>query len=177
MAMGEYSSVGRMDQRSRLGNHRSSRKNSRVLQISGCTLMRHLWAALFAIFVVGPIAFVWADRRIPVNQLSNTVLNSPRPGEDLIYEVVVNRIRTCATTVEFQIKDSSGILYVLQDIDYSAQVGSLGIDQYRRIIHVPSTAAPGPAILRVGLAWQCNPIQRIYPIVLLLDDIQFTISK
>jgi hypothetical protein len=175
--MGQYPSVGGMDKRSRSSYDRPQRKNSRFFPIDGGAVMKHMWAAIFAFFVVGPIVFVWTDRRVPVEQVSNKAINSPRAGQDLIFEATVNRIRLCPTTIEMQIKDSAGILYVLPDIDYVANVGGIGLDQYRRVVSVPSLAYPGPAVLRIGLAWRCNLIQKVWPITDLVPDVPFTISK
>lgn len=121
---------------------------------------------ILSAFWSGVVGFWASDRTPPLTVLAIEVLNSPvKAGDDLKVRWIVDRYDQCASTVDRVIVDEQKVVYTLEDIDYRAGMGHVGSDIVITATTVPQQAGAGPAKYRVTVAYRCNPVHRVWPIV------------
>lgn len=117
------------------------------------------------------------DRAPPIKVFrANIKTDIIYPGEQLKVEYVLRRDRLCESSSTWAFYDGSNEVRRFGP-NVVISPGKLGLDTFIRSYTVPSNSAPGPARLSLTLAWQCpgNYLHPIYPIVMTLEDIHFTI--
>lgn len=149
------------------------------------TARQHLLRALsHAYWIVVILILAWCasqavDRREPVDNVTQDLVGDAiAPGTDIRVRYHVVRHGVCETEISWAIYDGLSEVRSFGPVHYDA-VGNIGPDTYIRPFPLPASAAPGSARLRVKLAWQCpgNFVQAIYPIVRVLPDLPFEISR
>lgn len=144
-------------------------------------MTRDRWLALIGLSIGGilsvPIAAMYWDREPPVTRSEVSVeFDHVRAGGDLVVSYSINRLRDCPVTTERTIYDGDGEQYRL-DPSNRLSPGPLGPQQYKRVVQVPASAAPGKARYRVVNAYRCNPLHYWFPIRQVVADVSFWIVE
>jgi len=122
------------------------------------------------------LGFWVIDRNPPSTVIRATVATSDvKPGGDLqvAYEIV--RYRSCRTTINRFLIDSTQARFTLDDLRLAGAPGPLGRDWYITTLPIPLNFAPGKARYRVVSSYVCNPIHLISPIITEARDIEFVV--
>ena len=131
--------------------------------------------------LVGSVAAtlgVWTiDRQPPVTVLRADVMVKPvRPGEDLRIRYTVHRFRSCETYVDRSLFDADFVRVVLDDLAFTSAPGPLGESMYVATVPLPRNFASGTGQYRVVTKYVCNPLHRIWPVVVESSPIWFEVS-
>lgn len=134
---------------------------------------------IFAWLIIAGVAMVlatWAiDRSPPFKLLSYSVFNG-RPGDSVLMIATVKRDlnKACSVTFSRYLFDHKGVRTDLSGIQYMtasalSQMDKANPNKLLLAIKLPVDIAPGPAKLVTSLEYVCNPIQRIWPLDVLLE--------
>lgn len=127
-------------------------------------------------FFSGVLGLWVADRQPPVTGIvSKTLNNDVGPGQIVKIQISAYRIRSCKTTIERYIHDSSNTRYQYPDTDY-LDPGPPGPAMTIIELEIPPRTNPGLATLKTNAAWECNPIHKIWPIVDRQPDIGILVT-
>lgn len=125
-------------------------------------------AALIAI-LFAPVIFWWMDDSLPRVVYTIRVENDPvTPGDTLRLRFFGDAIRNCPAMVKETITDAKKIVTIVAPREGKLDVtpGSFGNGAGLPIdIPTPPTAAPGLAAYDSEVAYTCNPVQRLFPLV------------
>jgi hypothetical protein len=155
----------------------------RFHQIKGAVLrgrevIRNLMAVLLMAFVAstfGVLGYWTADRDLPTTVLASSIDNLVVPaGGTLKINRHLIRHRNCATHVDRQVIDSTGVRFSLPPTDYLV-VGPTGEQSFIQPVEVPDAASPGPATFFSTASYICNPVQALWPIAMGTIATDFTI--
>jgi hypothetical protein len=130
---------------------------------------------------LGAVIGLWAaDRTIPVRRTARVVvMGDAHPGGKLLLRWKVTRDRSCASTKqEVIVESNTGVRWPLpQQLRLLAAPGPVGVrDVFVTQTELPEEIEPGPALLRVVLTYECNPIHKLVPITDIVPDVPFLIS-
>lgn len=134
---------------------------------------------LAAVGVVGGVLGLWiADRTAPATTLTARVINDPvAAGDDARIQYRVVRHRSCEYTVDRYLYDADNVRVVLDDLLFLAAPGPLGDQTYIAPIPIPRNFAVGLARYRTSFAYRCNPVHRLWPILVEGLEIQFNVKR
>lgn len=133
----------------------------------------------FVVFAAfgGTMGFWVLDRQPPTVVLRTTIMNEPvRPGEELRIKYAVQRLRSCETNVDRSLFDADLVRVILEDIAFNGAPGPLGESVYVATVPIPRNFARGTGHYRVVTKYVCNPLQRIWPVVVENPDVYFRVD-
>jgi hypothetical protein len=136
---------------------------------------------ILAFVVVGfssaTVGFWYLDTQAPATVLRVEVLTDPlQPGADLKIKYTVHRFRSCETTIDRLLFDSQQQRVILEDLTFNGAPGPLGESTYVASVPIPRSFATGIGTYRVVARYVCNPLQRLFPIVVMNADIRFMVE-
>lgn len=149
-----------------------------VFYLKAIKFVIHLFYMVVVFFGFIVLGIWFLDRELPRIVLSGTV--SPqhvKPGEVLHVQWVVKGIRHCPGIAIRSLEDECGshLLY-----DGPIANPDLPIDKESIIalnIVIPKTATPGRCEFRSILEQYCNPLHRVFPLVLTLKPLVFYVDR
>lgn len=137
---------------------------------------------IYWFFVVGALGWLFSqviDRNAPI-ELRRFEVKTPfvAAGGELKISYEIDRNRSCQAETYWTIYDGNNEIRRYGPSS-TMIAGPVGMDTYVRAWAIPQNVAPGPARLRVTLAWQCpgNYLHAVYPITLVLPDAYFEITR
>lgn len=144
------------------------------------TLMRaaNLAYYTFLLVMVGWLISQAMDRQPPIRVSHFSVDQGVvYPGEQLTINFDLSRDRICEAQTEWAFYDGANEVRRFGP-SFVSVAGKIGPEKFRRSFTVPANSAPGVARLVITLSWQCpgNYLHPIYPVVMTLPDINFTIA-
>jgi len=114
-----------------------------------------------------PILYWIFDRAPPFKLVSAEVLTERvAPGGFIQYRVTVFRYRSCPVLIETHVFDGQGRRFTLPDQRNQGQAVLGAAPSYVAVTAVPMLAAQGRGRFEVLLSYECNPLQRWWPIVI-----------
>lgn len=123
----------------------------------------------------GMLAMMYIDRQPPVEVLDvSPVSTTVEAGGTLVINFVIDRQRECQSTAERTLFDSQGNM-IRFPITSSISFSGLGIQAYQRALTIPDSMPPGPSRYRTVVAFRCNPLHLLWPIVMVVADFEFTV--
>lgn len=127
---------------------------------------------------LGTVLAMWTVDRDPPIIVNSVEVETPvvQAGGLVRLHYIVRRFRDCSYISDRVILDSAKVRFVLPDISFIRPPGTLGMDDYRMILQLPTVIAQGPAIYRVTLRYECNVLHRWWPIVSRSADVGFTVE-
>lgn len=134
--------------------------------------------AVFALvsFWAGLTGYWTQDRAVPVRGKAVEIIGPTYPGGRLLIRWDVVRERACSSTRQELIIDAQGTRWLIQPQTYAGPAGPLGPDSFVTQTALPPDIPEGPARLRVTLAYTCNPVHRIWPVVATSPEVDFEIT-
>lgn len=138
----------------------------------GYFLRKNIYAALFAIFVIGPITWVAMDREPPfLLTEGHTIPAKIRHGE--LFQLqwkYYNLPRRCPGIIYLYLRDSSGKIWVGEPMtaafglitEDSVEIKGTLISGHKRVM--PDDIAPGPAKIYLTNDFYCNFTQYLWPL-------------
>lgn len=124
----------------------------------------------------GIVGFMLVDREPPIRTLSlSAATKVVQPGGELKVATHIYRYRVCRVILERRIVDKDEVRYQLEPVA-TAFPGNEGEDRYLSSVAVPRTASVGPARYVQARSYMCNPFHRIWPIVVTMPTVNFTIE-
>lgn len=139
-------------------------------------IRQHLAAAAVSLGIAAPVAVFAFDREAPITIHSAAMTRPAAPGGVAIATYDLSRAQSCPTGVQRFVIDGAGVQHRYEP--YSApSFGPVGRETKSVEIVVPRSATPGKARYRLVLSFKCNIFQRLWPIVLTLPDLPFTIQE
>ena len=130
----------------------------------------------FASVIAGILGLWAADREPPIYVIKAEPVKTVWPGDELQLRYTVYRRKSCETNIDRFIFDSQLVRYVLDDLAFSGAPGPLGESTYVARVAIPAKFAIGQARYRVISKFVCNPLQRIWPIVVESPDVVFDVG-
>jgi hypothetical protein len=137
---------------------------------------RSVMFAWLLIAAVAGVLLFWAFDRSPPFELKDYTVFNGRRGETLLVSATVHRAvdRSCSVTFSRYLFDAKGVRTDLSGIQYMTasaleQMNRVNPDRLLLNVKVPDSVQPGPAKLVTSLEYVCNPIQRLWPIDVLLE--------
>lgn len=133
---------------------------------------------LLAVFATAGIFGAAAGRmhqEWPYNYQNTEAENSPKPGENLILHVDVERTKECANKFYREIYDG----HKTRVHQHSWQQGAkpVGAESYNILIEIPKNAQPGAARYCFAQEPECNWVQYALPNWTKMKCYPFTIAK
>lgn len=121
---------------------------------------------------------IWLAERDPPTVVLHTevVPIKPWPDGEVQIRYNVRRYKQCATRVERSVYDSKQLRMVLPPREFAIAPGPIGDDTYSVSVMLPESMSPGRATYRINTTYVCNPIHRIWPIVVIAPDIAFDVQ-
>ena len=141
--------------------------------------MKRFWLASAFSVAAGAASVLgyWAQQReLPVQSKVIEVVGPAHPGGKVLVRWAVYRDSSCATTKQELAIDVNGLRWVLKAIYYKQAMGPMGFDNFVSQTELPADIPTGEARLRVSLAYVCNPLHTIWPVINQVPDIPFTIT-
>jgi hypothetical protein len=133
----------------------------------------------FFTLLIGGISLLvlWFIEQPPTDIMERSVvMQNVKAGDYLQIKNVLRWTKECSVYVERMITDSDGVARNYQPADvYNIARGSQ-IETIVAEIHIPGSAAKGPARYNSTFVWSCNPLQRVWPRRLKLPELRFTIT-
>lgn len=145
--------------------------------------MNRNWiAGAVTILFVAPVLWMAMDRQPPyTGHVGRLIPPDPRPGDPVSVEWKLTIHRVCDGWVQREVIDSQGVICVYErqpairrDQLFGQQKGSEA-DRLNRQFRICERAATGPARYRAITCYECNPLQRWWPVCTRTPDINFTI--
>lgn len=125
----------------------------------------------------GTVGFWVLDRQSPTVVIDAVPMNEPvRPGEDLRIKYRVQRFRSCETTIDRTLFDADQVRVILDDIAFNSAPGPMGESVYVATVPIPRSFATGAGRYRVATKYVCNPLQRLWPVVVENPDLYFKVE-
>lgn len=133
---------------------------------------------LFAVVLAATaiMGFWTQSRNLPVQSQFVDIVGPAHPGGKLLVRWQVFRERSCKATKQELIIDIAGVRWIVAKQEFSAAPGPMGFDQFVTQTELPRDIPIGIAVLRVVLAYQCNPVHMLWPVIDRSPDIPFVIS-
>ncbi len=139
-------------------------------------LERSIAVAWVLIALSAAVVIYWAfDRSPPFVMLDYTAFNGRR-GETVLVAANVDRNleRNCSVTFSRYLFDAKGVRSDLSGIQYmtASALAQMERDNPSKLllsVKLPDNVQPGPAKLVTSLEYVCNPIQRIWPLDVLME--------
>ena len=146
------------------------------------TVRHNVAAAFVSVAIVAPLMWMLLDRDPPYTDHVGTITPAdPAPGDWITVDWKLTVHRVCHGWVQREIVDSQGVICnydkqpaIRRDQLSNQQMGSPP-DRLNRSFPLCDRAAPGPARYRALTCYQCNPLQKWWPICVRTPNIQFTI--
>lgn len=140
-------------------------------------MRRFLLALLFsALAIASTTVGYWTQQRdLPVQSKVIEVVGPTYPGGRLLVRWQVYREDSCAATKQEIIIDAGNVRWVLKAIYFPQPPGGPGFDNFISQTELPSDIPLGDATLRVSIAFVCNPVHLLWPVVNRIPDIPFTV--
>lgn len=110
----------------------------------------------FAFYAFGTMNSEW-----PYVYQNIQITNAPKPGEDIIVHVDVDRTKECSNNFYREIWDGDNRL--LTRHQWSQGARSLGPQSYDITVKLPETAMPGEGQYCFAQEPQCNVVQFVLP--------------
>lgn len=132
------------------------------------------WLAVVVTVAVTTLMGYWAivDRQ-PIGESISVVLTpSVRPGEAFTIHYKVRWNSACSVTGYRFVIDSDRQQYTIAPDQRYVRPSQ---DEFHINVPIPATARPGPAIYRATVMYECNPLQRLFPLERALPDRTFII--
>lgn len=134
-----------------------------------------LYALLVLVFgaagSIAPLLIFWANEQVPVAYSTRSALTPQvAPGGELRIKIKAEISKpSCKATVFRSIVDSADIIYDIVSVNRPA------FADYEVVMTIPLGAAPGKARYRARVEWNCNPVQKYFPLVILQPELEFEI--
>ena len=127
---------------------------------------------------IGAVLGTWASDRTPPGQVVEVQLpkHPTPPGGQLRITYVVQRYRSCEMHIDRIMWDSTGARFPLVDLDFGSAPGPLGQSKYAFFLNIPATFAQGDGHYQAITAYICNPLQRIWPIIVKGEPVTFKVA-
>lgn len=127
--------------------------------------------------ISGTLGFYVIDRDPPTVLLRTEVMFKPvRPGDDLRIKYHVTRFRSCEALIDRTLFDADSVRVVLDDLAFSGAPGPLGESSYVAVIPLPRNFAQGQGQYRVVTRYVCNPLHRLWPIIVENPPVWFEVG-
>ena len=141
------------------------------------TAKRWIWFPLSIVALgIVQIAFWWYDSAPPFAVLGIERLERVHPGQTVRISAHVLRDirRNCDATMRRAVFDSGGYRYdiageVFFTAESIAKMDQMAPGKLTVAIDVPPGLLPGPAVVISQIEYQCNPLQRLFPITILTE--------
>lgn len=133
----------------------------------------------FFTLLIGGIALIvaWYIERAPVELIDRSVIaQNVKAGDFLQINNVLKWTKECSIYVDRVVTDSDGVARNYQPADIYKIVPGSKTERIVAEIHIPGSAAKGPARYNSTFVWSCNPLQRVWPRRLKLPELRFTIT-
>jgi hypothetical protein len=127
-------------------------------------------------FISGTLGFWTADKEAPTRINRVEVLdNAVPPGGTVRIRYHVNRVRSCPVQIDRILYDAQRSRTTLEDLTFAASPGPLGDDAYIVQLRVPNSFVEGPATYQTIARYECNPLQRLWPIIVQAPGVAFNV--
>jgi hypothetical protein len=145
-------------------------------------ILMRIFNLLYWMAIIGALAWLFAqaiDRSAPASLHSATLLSPVvAAGDPVRVRYNFTRYRSCETDVSWAIYDGAQEVTRFGPIHTNAT----GRPAEESVVHAwatPLNAAPGQGRLRVIYAYECpgNYLHTVYPVVMILPDVLFTIVE
>lgn len=167
-----YGSMGRYS-----GRAADNKSEARPMTRAKLIIFTHVIPALFAVFCIGPIAYLALDRASPYDRQFGYILPSnPKAGDRVAVHWTGERKRSCFGVVHRQIVDSHGVVYAFEAVT-AVYAEARPTIQLVREFSLPAQISAGPAVYRSVTRFVCNPIQNFWPIIIAGPDVLFNIAE
>jgi hypothetical protein len=147
-------------------------------------MRRNVVAAVVCLVFIAPVFWmIFLDRDQPyVHDYGTITPTDPKPGDQLTVQWIMKKVnRVCDGWVQREIIDSQGVICVyerqpaIRRDQLSAQQKGGTPDRLMRSFPLCDRAAPGPAKYRAYTCYECNPLQKWFPVCVRTPDINFNI--
>lgn len=144
----------------------------------------HIPAAIFALGIVAPIAWMALDRTPPYTRTEGVMVpDDPTPGDFVAIRWKLNVRKVCPPATEKNIYRSI-VTASGRNIKFEPIIGYIGGSrkelnrtEITREFQIPNTVEAGSAIYRAEACFACNPIHHFFPVCVTAPEVPFTIRE